>query len=329
LRDYIEVIFVDKSVKVLFDIFVVSLFLLGDDQRFFNRAKAAKNLASLSGIICSYNKPNLNDPCDYSIPGLPQHTFKWEDHYDNGSMTKLYCAGTVGYIFIPDGSVDPNHRWVWLANMCVALPWESINWGIFQHWYVENLLANGFHVVGVDVGTSCGSLAGADIFQQFYDKLMTEYDLNPKTRLIGQSNGGLIVYGWAFRHPELVDRILGILPATDVNSWPGLDKLCPPGDFTPEGLSYGFSCEELATRLTEFNPIDNLVPLAADGVKLYHIHGDADDVVPIQENTYELQQRYQVLGGDITVEVIPGGTHGAPNEAFFESQGALDFLMAD
>jgi predicted esterase len=90
-----------------------------------------------------------------------------------------------------------------------------------------------------------------------------------------------------------------------------------------------YDCPAVTGNPGRFNPIENLAPLADAGVKLYHIHGDADTVVPIQPNTQALQGRYQALGGAITVELVPGGTHGAPAAAFFESQGALQFLLGD
>ena len=34
--------------------------------------------------------------------------------------------------------------------------------------------------------------------------------------------------------------------------------------------------DELTKRSAEFNPIDNLAPLAKSGVKVFHIHGDSD-----------------------------------------------------
>jgi hypothetical protein len=244
-------------------------------------------------------------------------------------MTKLHCAGTVGFIFIPKGRIDPERRWVWIGNIYCAFPWDSWNWNIFQQWYIEKFLDAGFHVAGVDVGVTAGSPAGAEIFQKFYEMFVRDYKLNPKARLTAQSNGGLTVYGWAFRYPNEVDRILGILPATDMRSWPGLNKLCQPGDIVTKGLSYGLSCEELQNRLSEFNPIDNLAPLAKAGVKIYHIHGDADDIVPIQENTLEFQKRYQTLGGKIKVELVHGANHGEPVKSFFESQKALEFLLAN
>jgi pimeloyl-ACP methyl ester carboxylesterase len=51
----------------------------------------------------------------------------------------------------------------------------------------------------------------------------------------------------------------------------------------------------------KFNPIDNLKPLADAKVPLLHVFGDADDVVPWEENTGLIEERYKKIGGDITL----------------------------
>jgi len=57
------------------------------------------------------------------------------------------------------------------------------------------------------------------------------------------------------------------------------------------------------------NPNDNLAPLAKAGVPLLHVVGDADTVVPVEENTRVLEQRYKALGGSIQVIVKHGVGH--------------------
>jgi len=57
------------------------------------------------------------------------------------------------------------------------------------------------------------------------------------------------------------------------------------------------------------NPIDNLAPLAKAGVPLVHVCGDADRVVPIEENTGIVQKRYRALGGSIRVIAKRGVGH--------------------
>ena len=260
----------------------------------------------------------------YTIAGLPQSDYTMDAVYAHGTLTPLSCAGTAAYVIAPKGAVDSERRWVWISNLFLALNDKDCG-PVMQRYYVEGALAKGFYVAGIDVGASCGSPKGAAVYEAFYQMLVKEYQLNPKARMIGQSNGGLITYGYAFRYPDHVDRVLGIFPAADLTSWPGLDRLCGP--FSPKGLEYGLARAEMETRLKEFNPIDNMAPLVKAGVKAYHLHGTADDVVPLEPNSGEFSRRYKAIGGDITVEIVEGGNHGAPLKSFFESPAALAFLL--
>ena len=165
----------------------------------------------------------------------------------------------IAYLVKPTGAVDPQKRWLWEFPF-----WLGINDGfgnLAHRYYVEKALAAGFHVAGVDVGPSCGSLATADVCQEFYEQLVSRHGLNKRARLLGHSHGGLIAYRWAFRHPACVDRIAGMCPATDFRSYPTLPNVAA----LPKGLDYSLSLEELDRRSGEFNPIDNLAPLAKSG----------------------------------------------------------------
>ena len=55
--------------------------------------------------------------------------------------------------------------------------------------------------------------------------------------------------------------------------------------------------------------MDNLAPLAAAKVPLLHVYGEADEVVPWDENTGLVAERYRKLGGSITLIGKPGGKH--------------------
>ena len=57
------------------------------------------------------------------------------------------------------------------------------------------------------------------------------------------------------------------------------------------------------------NPLDQLQPLAKAKVPLLHVVGEADQVVPVDENTDVLAQRYRQLGGSIEVIRKPGVGH--------------------
>lgn len=239
--------------------------------------------------------------------------------YQGGELVELRVRDRIAYLVKPTENVDFERRWIWICPF-----WLGINngFGVLEHrFYVERMLAAGFHVAGVNVGTSCGSPTAAELSHEFYKLLTSEYDLNPKCRLVGQSNGGLIAYGWAFRHPDCVERIAGICPATDFRTWPTLPNVV---NFPDKGLGYGLTLEELTRRQSEFNPVDNLAPLAKANVKILHLHGDKDELVPMAENSTVLAERYQKLGGDAKIVVIPGLGHGGIQ--LYESIPFIDFL---
>jgi pimeloyl-ACP methyl ester carboxylesterase len=55
--------------------------------------------------------------------------------------------------------------------------------------------------------------------------------------------------------------------------------------------------------------VDRLAPLAKAKVRLIHVVGDTDDVVPVAENTSLIESRYKALGGQIQVIHKPGVGH--------------------
>jgi pimeloyl-ACP methyl ester carboxylesterase len=260
--------------------------------------------------------------CTSSASGGAEKPPQISGTYDDGELILLKIRDRDAYLIQPTGKVDPQKRWVWIAPYWLGI---SRDGGAVEHrMYVDRLLAAGFHVAGVNVGTSCGSPTGAEVFHEFYELLQKEYELNPKARLIGQSNGGLIAYAWAFRHPECVDKIAGIYPATDFRTWPKLPQVITYPD--PD-LGYNLTLDELTARILELNPIDNLAPLAKAGVRILHIHGDKDELVPMAENSTELARRYQELGGRAEIVVIPGLAHGGP--VFYQNEPFIEFLLSD
>src|SRR5262245_23942243 len=92
-----------------------------------------------------------------------------------GELVELRVRGRIAYLIKPTGKIDPQKRWVWDFPF-----WLAINDGFGQvahRHYVERLLGAGFHVAGVDVGPSCGSPAAAEVCQEFYEQLVSKYDL--------------------------------------------------------------------------------------------------------------------------------------------------------
>ncbi|HEV3341925.1 MAG TPA: hypothetical protein VG125_16275 [Pirellulales bacterium] len=250
--------------------------------------------------------------------------------YQDGELIELRVHDRMAYLIKPAGKVDSQRRWIWDFPF-----WLAINDGfgeVAHRYYVERALAAGFHVAGVDVGPSCGSPAAADVCQEFYLRVIGEHGLHRRARLLAHSHGGLIAYGWAFRHPTCVDRVAGMCPATDFRTYPGLPGVI---SIPAKGLGYDLSLAELERRADEFNPIENLAPLAEAGIKILHLHGDHDTVIPTGANSTELARRYHVLHGETDVTLLEGlgseraTSRGHDGPELYNSAKLIEFLLAE
>ena len=222
-----------------------------------------------------------------------------------GKQTDWFGADRYEFAFdgrscflVPPRQPAPGLPWVWRARFFGAWPGVDLA-----------LLARGFHLAYIDVAGLYGGAQAVAHWDAFYRHLTARYGLARRPALEGMSRGGLIVFNWASQNPEKVACIYADAPVVDIRSWPGGKGA---GDGSSDDWAaclrlYGLTEAEAMTF--KGNPIDRLAPLAARGVPLLHVCGDADTSVPIEENTRVLEARYRELGGTITVIVKPGGAH--------------------
>lgn len=199
--------------------------------------------------------------------------------------------------------------WVWYAPTLPGLPNE-------EKWMFEQFLAAGVAVAGIDVGESYGSPAGRALFTAMHAELGRR-GFSTVPALLARSRGGLMLYNWAAEHPESVACVAGIYPVCNLRSYPGLAQACG---------AYGLTVEALEAELAQHNPIDRLAPLAAARVPILHLHGDVDAIVPLEQNSGELAQRYQALGGPVTLRIFPAQGHNYW-EGWFHSAELVDFAI--
>ncbi len=202
--------------------------------------------------------------------------------------------------------------WLWYAP---TLGGVSI---IQRKLYFEGWMHAGISIAGFDLGEVRGSPASSAKFTTFYDA-MVKRGFAAKPILLGQSRGGIMTLGWAFRNPDKVKAWVGIYPVCNLTSYPMKNMPVTLAD-------YGLAEAEFVARLKELNPIDNLQGLLASKVPMFAVHGDADVVVPYDLNTKLLKERYEAGGGQITVKLIPGEGHKV-GPSFFECQELLDFVL--
>jgi len=193
----------------------------------------------------------------------------------------------------------PHHPWIWRAEFFDHRPELDLA-----------LLSKGFHLVFIDVGNTFGAPSAMKHWDVFYAELTRKYRLSPKPVLEGLSRGGLYIYNWSEANPKHVSVVYGDNAVCDFKSWPGGKGKGPgsPDDWKKLQQDYGFNSEADALAYTK-NPIDNLAPLAKAHVPVIHCVAEADEVVPYEENTPILQERYEKLGGKMQVILKHGFKH--------------------
>ena len=210
-------------------------------------------------------------------------------------------------------TVAKGNPWIWRARFWGHEPQVDLA-----------LLERGFHVVYMDVSNLYGAPTAVDPWNHFYD-FLTNKGLAPKCVLEGMSRGGLILYDWAAANPQRVACIYADAPVCDVKSWPGGKGASPgsPDDWKRCLKAYGLTEAEMMAY--DKNPIDNLEPLAKAMVPALHVCGAADKVVPMDENTNILKQRYQKLGG--LVRVIEKEGVGHHPHSLKDPKPIVDFIL--
>jgi len=222
--------------------------------------------------------------------------------------------GCTAFVILPAAENRLANRptpWVWYAPTLPGLPEAR------ENWMFERFLAAGIAVAGVDIGESYGNPRGRAHFTALYRELVERRGFSRKPCLLARSRGGLMLYNWAAEHPESVGGIAGIYPVCDIRSWPGLNTACS---------AYGLTAAQLEEQLTQNNPIDRLAPLAKAGVPIFHIHGNADKLVPMGANSDTVARRYRKLGGSMRLRIPPGQGHNVW-DGFFQCRELVEFVI--
>lgn len=224
---------------------------------------------------------------------------------------KFEINGHTAHLFAAPKPAD-GKPWVWFAPTLNGLSLST------RKAYFEGFLNAGISIAGYDLGEVRGAPSSTAQFTQFYDE-MVKRGWSPRPILIGQSRGGLMMLGWAMRHPDKVQAFVGIYPVCNLGTW-GMKNL-------PVTLAdYGLTEAEMRARLAEFNPLDNLKGLLEHKVPMFVVQGDVDKAVPMNENALILKERYEAGGGSITVKIMAGEGHAA-TPAFFENKDLLEFVL--
>lgn len=252
------------------------------------RAKAAELDTSITTLLPETAAPAGN-PATF-----PGKISDW-----NGYVRHDFQVAGKPILLVEPKTPAPGRPWVWHGEFFGHKPAPDIA-----------LLGKGFHIVFANIPNLLGCPDAVAHWDKVYAEMTGPHHLAPKVALVGLSRGGLYCYNWAIANPEKVSCIYGDAPVCDFKSWPGGKGKGKgsPGDWSLVLKLWHFK-DDAEAMAYGGNPVDNLAPLAKAGVPLLHVYGDADTVVPWEENTKVIAERYQALGGDITLIGKPGGEH--------------------
>ncbi|UCC98904.1 MAG: prolyl oligopeptidase family serine peptidase [Phycisphaerales bacterium] len=229
-------------------------------------------------------------------------------------------AGGKGFVILPTKErADGSRPWMWIAPTFVHHPEPSKEVPRDDHgWICRQLLANGFHICGVDAGESYGNPEGRRLYSRLYELAVREFALAEKACLLCQSRGGLMAYNWAAENPQRVKCIAGIYPMCNLQGYLGVARIYG---------AYGMNESQFRLCFHEHNPVDRLWNLAEAEVPILHVQGDVDKAVPLQDNSGELVRRYRILGGPAELLVVEGKGHELCPE-FMQNRALVDFLIS-
>ena len=218
------------------------------------------------------------------------------------------------FIFLPPAAKRTAPQpWIMYAPTLPGFPDEH------EKWMHEQFLNAGVAVAGIDAGEAYGSPQGQELCTALYRELTENRGFAAKPCLLGRSRGGLWVSSWAIANLDKVAGIAGIYPVFDLRTYPGLEKAAPAYGLMPEGLQ---------ANLAEHNPIQRANVFAEAKVPVFIIHGDVDEVVPLEENSAALQQLYQQAGADDAFHLLIAKGQGHNYwEGFFRCQELINFAI--
>lgn len=221
----------------------------------------------------------------------------------NGFVRHDFQVDGKNVIVVAPEKPLPGRPWLWRGEF----------FGAFASADVE-LVKRGWHLAYISVPNQFGSPTVMEAWDKFYNAMVKEYGMSKQPGLCGMSRGGLYAMAWGDRHP---DRTLAIWldnAVCDGKSWPGgkLKKLGSgagsDGEWNNLLRAFDFKSDEEAIAYQGF-PVDRLENLAKAKVPLLLVYGDSDKVVPHQENSEIVYERYTKLGGPVERIVKQGGDH--------------------
>ncbi len=240
-------------------------------------------------------------------------TYQNDPIFSEFSMKQFSFQGHSAKIVFPK-EANSTRDWIWRARF----------WG-HEPQVDKALLEKGFHVVYVDVADLFGNQEAVRRWDDFYEYCISEHKLNKKMVLEGMSRGGLIIYNWASQNTDKVHCIYADAPVCDIKSWPGGLYSGPGSPDVWKTCLDAYNLDTNSVLTFKDIPINNCENVAKAGIPVLHVFGDADTVVPFEENTTVLAEKFKDAGG--TIELIRKEGVGHHPHSLEDPKPIVDFIL--
>ncbi|SDD56378.1 Lysophospholipase L1 [Paenibacillus sp. UNCCL117] len=210
----------------------------------------------------------------------------------------FYVGGREAIVVEPKRPAS-GKPWIWRAEFFDAFAYAD-----------RALLEQGWHIAYCRLSHMYGCPAAVRSMESFRKCVTGVFGLAPRMSLFGFSRGGLYAVNYAAAYPQHVSALYLDAPVLDICSWPGGKGAGSgsPAQWEECLAVYGLT-EEKAAKEHALKALSHAGKLAAADIPVLLIAGDADTVVPYDENGERFERLYREAEGRIQVIVKPGIGH--------------------
>lgn len=216
----------------------------------------------------------------------------------NGYCRQDFAVDGRTGILVSPRTVAAGRPWVWRTEYFGAFPQADLA-----------MLAHGWHLAYCNVSELWGGTGCIEALGRFHSHVEASYGLTSRPALTGLSKGGFTAVNYATRFPERVGALYLDAPLLDLRSLAAMKAAACPADGFAAMLAKHPSLSPEAFADVPLNAMDQIARIAAARVPILLVAGDADEVVPYEENGGILAQRYPEYGGRIEVILKHGCGH--------------------
>lgn len=128
------------------------------------------------------------------------------------------------------------------------------------------------------ISNKYGSYKAVRLMHDFYHFVKEKFSLEDKCVLFGFSRGGLYAFNFALFYPEYVKGVYLDAPVLDMRSWPR------HGSVQRDEVYEEYTLTKETIESFSGHPVFNFEEFFSRKIPLLLVAGDADEVVPLDEN---------------------------------------------